>query len=83
MKKTYTAMAAFWRHGNLVVEGDPVSLTDAEAKYLKHALKETKTVTAPAPVAAPQVSDEPEAQTTFAVETVEADADDRPARKRK
>lgn len=37
--KTYEALTDFWIRHNLVATGERVVLSDAEVKYLKHAVK--------------------------------------------
>lgn len=39
MMTDYEVREAFWRRGNLVEAGETVTLSDAEAKYLGHALE--------------------------------------------
>lgn len=53
---TYVTLTAIWRKGVEVPVGTELTLSKAESKYLKHALRETK-VEAPAPVVEP-VTDE-------------------------
>jgi hypothetical protein len=38
--KNYTVAEPFWRQGILLEAGEPLKLTDAEAKHIKHLLNE-------------------------------------------
>lgn len=49
---TYTIKNSFWRQGKLLLAGEKVSMTEAEAKYLSHAIeKDNETVRESAPKA--------------------------------
>lgn len=50
MTKTHTVASEVWHKGIQYLPGDPLSLTEAEAKYLGHALAVPEV--APAPVEA-------------------------------
>ena len=43
-RKKYEAVAAFWRKGTLVPAGAELMLSDTEAKYIRHILKDVKPV---------------------------------------
>jgi hypothetical protein len=79
MKKTYTTTTEIWRHGLLVAVGTPIELTDAEAKYLGHALAKKP---ADAPATAPAETDEV-ATSSFDIHLLEVDSEDKPAKRRK
>lgn len=48
--KKYEVTASFWRRNNLVAVGETLRLSDAEAKYLGHAVTPTTVEVAPAAV---------------------------------
>lgn len=78
--KQYEVTAEFWRDGLLVEAGTVVSLSDAEAKYLQHALKAPEAqvaveVVEEAPVAEVEVEAAPVVEVAEVVE-------DKPRRKR-
>lgn len=65
--KTYVALTDFWHKHNVVQKGEKVVMSDAEVKYLKHAVKEVPetTGTGPtAPVAEVKAAEEPKEETS-------------------
>lgn len=62
--KKYTTTTVLWRHGLEVPAGTELTLSDAEAKYLHHALAKPKRAKAPVkdePAPEPAAEPEPEA----------------------
>lgn len=51
--KQYEVTAVFWRGGLEVPVGTVLSMSDSEAKYLKHALREPQPEAEPAPAVEP------------------------------
>lgn len=63
--KAYTVLVSFWHAGLKRAEGEVIHLTDAAAKYWKHAItpvvaKAAAPAVAPAPVAAPAPAPAPD-----------------------
>jgi hypothetical protein len=61
--KNYTVAQPFWRQGILLEAGEPLKLTDAEAKHIKHLLNEVSEKSEPDP--------QPSAESAAAAEHVE------------
>ncbi len=59
--KKYTTTAVLWRHGIEMPVGSTLTLSDADAKYLKHALQPEKAKTQ-TPTPADEPTPEPDAE---------------------
>ncbi len=71
--KTYTTNTVIWRKGLEVPAGTELVMSDAEAKYIKHALTEKKAPAASKPIAKPEAQPELAPEDPAPVAEVEAE----------